>query len=103
MVIKRVAPLSAAKVGGLVYALIGFPSALLLWVISLVGLSRYGLTDSPFGPGAVFMAGAGAAAVVVMPIAYGVVGFFMTLFTAWLYNLMAALVGGMRIEVDAEP
>lgn len=103
MIVKRISPLSAAKIGGLIYALIAFPFALLLWVISLIGLSSYGLTNSPFGPGAGLVAGAGATAVVGLPIIYGIVGFVITLFGAWVYNLMAALVGGLRIEVQIEP
>ncbi len=102
MVIKRVAPVSAAKIAGLIYALIGFPSAILFWIASLVGLSSYGLSGSPFGPGPALMAGAGAAAVVTLPIIYGVIGFLMTLIGAWLYNLMAALVGGIDVEIQTE-
>lgn len=102
MVIKRIAPLSAAKIAGLIYALIGFPFALLVWAASLVGLSDAGLRGSPFGPGSAFIAGAGAIAVVTLPIIYGVFGFVMTLIGAWLYNVMAGFVGGLRIEVQTE-
>ena len=48
MVIKRVAPLSAAKIAGLIYTLLGLPFALLVWIISLVGLNYSGMSNSPF-------------------------------------------------------
>ena len=97
MVIKRIAPLSAAKVAGLIYALIGLPFAVLVWIISLVGLNSAGLSGSPFAP---FGMVGGAVAVITMPIVYGFLGFFMTLIGAWLYNLMAGLVGGVTIDVS---
>jgi hypothetical protein len=106
MVIKRIAPLSAAKVAGLIYALIGLPFALLVWVISLVGLNYSGLSVSPFLPFAPgYVVAGGAVAVVILPIGYGVFCFFMALFGAWLYNLVAGFVGGLGIEVqmDASP
>ena len=102
MVIKKIDPLSAAKIGGLIYALIGLPSAVLIWVISLVGLNNAGLTNSPFGPGAGFVASAGAIAFVVLPLVYGVMGFFMSLAAAWIYNIFAGFVGGISVEVQME-
>jgi hypothetical protein len=32
-------------------------------------------------------------------VAYGVVGFLMTLIIAWLYNGLARLVGGIEIDL----
>lgn len=103
MVIKRIAPLSAAKMAGLIYALIGLPFAILVWVISLVGLSNSGLSNSPFlpfSPG--YVVAGGAVAVVVLPIAYGIFCFFMTLIGAWLYNLVAGFVGGVGVEIQMD-
>jgi hypothetical protein len=101
MVIKRIAPLSAAKIAGLIYALIGLPFALLVWVISLVGLSYSGLSVSPFLPFAPgYVVAGGAAAVVILPLVYGAFCFVMTLLGAWLYNLVAGFVGGVGIEVQ---
>ena len=42
----------------------------------------------------------GVGAIVILPVFYGVMGFVMTAFTAWLYNIMAGLVGGIEIEVE---
>jgi hypothetical protein len=42
----------------------------------------------------------GTSAIVVFPILYGLIGFLGILIGAWLYNLLAAAVGG--IQMDAE-
>lgn len=103
MVVKRIAPLSAAKVAGLIYALIGLAFALLAWIISLVGLNYSGLSGSlflPFAPG--FIVAGGLVAVVILPLVYGAFCFVMTLIGAWLYNLVAGFVGGISIEVQMD-
>lgn len=99
MVIRRIAPLPAAKIAGLIYAVIGLPFAVLIWVISLVGLYNAGLYGSPFAP---FGMVGGTVALITMPIVYGFVGFVMTLTGAWLYNIMAGFVGGLSIAVDMD-
>jgi hypothetical protein len=50
--------------------------------------------------GAGFGAAIGIAAIIVLPILYGVLGFVATLVGAWLYNAAASIVGG--IEIDAQ-
>ncbi|MEK6374241.1 MAG: hypothetical protein AABO58_16260 [Acidobacteriota bacterium] len=42
----------------------------------------------------------GAAAVVALPIFYGILGFIMTLIMAALYNLVAGWVGGVELDVQ---
>ncbi len=103
MVIKRVEPMSAAKIAGLIYALIGLPFALLVWVVSLVGLNYSGLSNSPFLPFApAYVTAGGAVAVVVLPIIYGSFCFLMTLLGAWLYNIVSGFVGGLRVDVQVD-
>jgi hypothetical protein len=91
MVIRRIAPLPAAKVAALVYMVISFPFAILFWF--------FAPANSPFGG---LGATGGALMVVILPIIYGVVGFIMTIIGAWLYNVMAGFVGGIRIEVQRD-
>lgn len=103
MIVKRVAPLSAAKIAGLIYALISLPFALLVWIVSLVGLNYSGLSNSPFLPFAPsYVTAGGAVAVIVLPVFYGSFCFVMTLAGAWLYNLVAGLAGGVRVEIEVE-
>jgi hypothetical protein len=100
MVIRRIAPFPAAKIVGLIYALIGLLLTILVWIISLVGLNISGLSASPFFPFApgLLMAG-GAVAVVAFSILNGLFGFLITLIAVALYNFMADHVGGLSIEV----
>jgi hypothetical protein len=42
----------------------------------------------------------GAAAVIVIPIFYGVFGFITGIIYAALYNLIAAVVGGLELEFE---
>ena len=96
MVVKRVGPLSAAKLMGVLYALAGLLVGGLISLISIVGgaLATAG-EGSPF---ASMLFGAGA--IVVLPIFYGVLGFVTTLIGAALYNVVASMVGGVELEVQ---
>jgi hypothetical protein len=103
MVIKRVAPVSAAKVAGLIYTLLGLPFALLVWIISLVGLNYSGMSNSPFLPfSPAYVVEGGAIAVIILPLVYGFFCFLMTLVGAWLYNLIAGFMGGVSVELQVD-
>jgi len=103
MVIKRVAPLSAAKIAGMIYTLLGLPFALLVWIVSLVGLNYSGMSNSPFLPfSPAYVVEGGAIAVIVLPLIYGFFCFIMTLIGAWLYNLVAGFAGGVSVELQVD-
>jgi len=93
MVVRSVAPLSVAKIAGLLYVLIGVIVGAIVALAALagafVGGDDAGLIGSLMGVGAI----------VVFPLIYGCVGFVSTLIGAVLYNLVAGMVGGIRIEV----
>ena len=91
MVIKRVRPLSAAKVAGVIYAVAGLIGGAILSLVALLGATK----DESF-LGMLF----GTAAVIAMPIVYGLIGFIGAYVTAALYNLIASGVGGIEIEVE---
>ena len=93
MVVRRVGPLSA-KIAGVLYAILGFIFGAIVSLISVVG-SAFAPKDA--GPmGMLF----GAAAIVVLPIFYGVLGFIFSLISAALYNLIAGWVGGIELDVQ---
>jgi hypothetical protein len=103
MLIKRVDPLSAAKVAGLIYAFIALPFAIVVWIISLVGLNDSGLSGSPFLPFAPgYIVAGGAIAVIVLPIIYGCFCFIMTFIGVSLYNFVARFTGGIRVQVQTD-
>ena len=92
MVIRRVGPLSCAKVAGLLYLIVGLVIGACVSLFAMAGCSRVA-ADGLFP---MFM---GAGAIVILPIFYGVFGFIGTLIMASLFNLVVGITGG--IEVDA--
>jgi hypothetical protein len=42
----------------------------------------------------------GIGAIIIFPILYGCIGFVATLVAAWLYNVVAGLVGGIEMEIQ---
>jgi hypothetical protein len=90
MVINRIGPLSSAKVVGLLYTILGLAMGALFSLVAAVGAFGHR------GPAGAFF---GVAAVVFLPVTYGVMGFVMTLIMAALYNALAKLVGGVEIDL----
>ena len=88
MVLNRIGPLSAAKVVAVLYAIFGLVMGAFLSVAALV-------RPDPGGVAPLW----GVAAVVFFPVLYGVGGFLVTLLTAWLYNVVAGVVGGVELDV----
>ncbi len=95
MVIKRVGPLSCAKLSGTLYALIGL---LIGGIVSMIAMAGGAASDNTFGQG--MGAALGVGAIVLFPILYGLMGFVATLIGAWLYNIVAGMVGGIEIDVQ---
>lgn len=96
MVIRRLGPLSFAKIAGVLYALMGFIIGAIISAVSVVGGAFAAVNEGSGFPGMLF----GAAAVVVLPIVYGLLGFVVTLIGAALYNLAAGWVGGVELDVQ---
>ena len=94
MVIRRIEPLSFAKVSGVLYAVLGLVVGGLLSLIALGGGFAASTGDAAFG--AIF----GVGAIVIFPIGYGLAGFVTTLIGAWLYNVVAGVVGGVEVDVQ---
>jgi hypothetical protein len=81
--IRRIAPLQAAKVLSILYAVVGLLLLPLFLVPAMMG------TDTGFGIG-------GA---VALPFLYAAMGFVTTLIGCALYNLVAGWMGGIEIEL----
>jgi len=95
MVIKSVGPMSCAKVAGMLYVVIGLVVGALISGVSLLS----GFAGGNTGIGA-FGALFGAAAIIALPVLYGCIGFVSTLVMAWLYNVVAGMVGGVELNVQ---
>jgi hypothetical protein len=95
MVIKRVDPVSFAKITGTLYAILGLVAGA---IVSLVSMAGGFASNSASGAG--FGAVIGVGAIVVLPILYGGCGFVATLIAAWLYNVVAGMVGGIELDLQ---
>jgi hypothetical protein len=96
MVIRRIGPLSVAKVAGLLYAVMGLLFGGLISLFSIVGARMIPSEETGGIPGLLF----GAAAIIVLPIFYGVLGFVMSLIAAALYNVAASAIGGVEVDIQ---
>lgn len=94
MIVRRVGPLSFAKITAILYALFGLLFGAILSLVSLAGFAaasgQQGAAGMLFGVGAV----------VILPIFYGCLGFVVSLISAALYNVIAGWVGGIELDVQ---
>ena len=95
MELKRLGPWSVAKVLGTMYAAMGLIFGTFFACIALVS-SSFAQRNSEAGPfGALF----GVAAIVALPVFYGVAGVVFGALSAWLYNVFAGIVGGIEVQL----
>lgn len=100
MVITRVGVLSLGKLMGLMYAAIGLLFGVLYGLFAVVGggaVMATGSSDGMLGGGVLM--GLGVAAVFLVPLLYGLLGFIVGLVSALLFNLAAKYAGGLELEV----
>jgi hypothetical protein len=104
VVVRRVGVWSAARVSGLLYALLGLVIGGLFSVFALVGAAigaAASAAESPEGAlGSVAGALFGLGAVVVLPIFYGLLGLVGGALSAAFYNLAAGWVGGIELDLQ---
>jgi hypothetical protein len=93
-VLKRIDPLSAFKVGLATYALLGFIAGVFCGAIVLAGIPFAAHARMPWA------GSLGLLAVVVCPIAYGLIGGIVAVVSALIYNLAARFVGGLSVEIN---
>jgi hypothetical protein len=93
MILRRIDPVSAAKVAGILYALLG--------VLFGVFMALFGSFFDAAGGGG-FGGSFGVAAIFILPVMYGIIGLIGGLISAFLYNLVAGWVGGVEVEFEEE-
>jgi hypothetical protein len=99
MVIKRIEPMSLAKVCLVVQGLLGLLVGAMFSVFGMLIGGMAGLGGEEAAPAIVGML-FGVGAIVVAPIFYGVVGFIFGFIGALIYNLAAGWMGGLQIEAQ---
>ena len=93
MVLKRIEPLSLAKVAGILYACIGIIAGLCMWMFS-------GLMSGLGGEEAdMFATMFGVGSIIIFPILYGILGFIFGFISAALYNVVADRIGGIEVDL----
>ena len=95
MVIRRIGPLSCAKIAGMLYAVIGLIVGAIFSLIAMAG-GFASNTDGGFNVGAMM----GAGAIIVFPIMYGCFGFIGALITSAIYNVLSTMVGGVEVDIQ---
>ena len=89
--LRRVDPLSAAKIAAILYGLMGL--VFIPFVLVMRSFIPPEAASAGFGPGF------GLGFALVMPIVYACFGFIFTFIGAALYNLVAGWVGGLEVEL----
>ncbi len=93
--IKKIGVLSAGKILGLLYLVIGLIIGAFMTLFAVLGFSAENgdMTAAFFGVGAI----------IVMPVFYGIMGFIGGIISAFFYNLIAGWIGGLEIKLEKEP
>lgn len=100
--IKRIAPLQAGKMLGVLYTCLGLiflPIFMLAAAAGVFAQHAQGTEASSAAPAAAvasIMFGMG----ILMPVIYGVMGFIIGVIGAAVYNLVARWIGGIELEVE---
>ena len=97
MVLKSVGILSAGKIMGVLGAIGGLIGGAMMAIFSLIGgaLQHQAAGNNAAMPAAFV----GVAAVIFLPIIYGIFGFIAGLLYAVVYNVAASIIGGLEIEL----
>lgn len=98
MIIRRLGVMSVAKISAIIAAVVGLLAGFLFFLVSLAGGAAGAMSEND--PGMAWISGLGAMAIVVLPILYGVFGFIGGAIQAFVYNLAAKFVGGIKIETE---
>ena len=97
MVLKSVGVLSAAKIVGLMYAILGLIMGLLFaGIFSMIPMHDAANPDLPTWLAPMF----GTGAILMMPIFYGCMGFVGGAIAAVIYNALARMMGGLELKLE---
>jgi hypothetical protein len=96
MVLKSVGVLSAAKIVGLMYAILGLIMGLFFAaVFSMIPMSDAN-PEMPTWLAPMF----GTGAILIMPIFYGCMGFVGGAIAAVIYNALSGMMGGLELRLE---
>ena len=97
MVLKSVGVLSAAKIVGLMYAILGLIMGLMFAaVFAMVPMGDPGSSEMPTWLAPMF----GTGAILIMPVFYGCMGFVGGAIAAVVYNGLSGMMGGLELKLE---
>jgi transmembrane protein DUF3566 len=99
--IKRIAPLQAGKMLGVLYGCMGLIFIPIFLLAGVAGaFAQHAQQNGASAAPAALAAGMMLAVGIFMPIFYAVFGFIFGIISAAIYNLVARWVGGIEVEVE---
>ncbi len=98
--LRRLGVLSVAKLEAVIFAVVGLIEGIFFAIISASIASAAGALG--VATGLEIFTGLGLLSIVIMPIAFGILGFIAGAIGAFLYNLIAGWVGGIEMEFEEE-
>jgi hypothetical protein len=99
--IKRIAPLQAGKMMGILYACMGLIFMPIMILAAMAGaFAQHAQGQSASAAPAAAVAGIMFGMGLFMPVIYGVMGFIFGIIGAAIYNLVARWIGGIEVEVE---
>ena len=96
MIIKRIDPMSVAKITGIIAAVFGLIAGVIFFLFG----AMFSAMPSTQRGGMVLGKFSGFMGIIFLPIMYGIFGFLGGLVQAWVYNIAAGFVGGVRIDTE---
>jgi len=99
MKITKIDVLSAAKIQAVLMAAFGLVMGIFMTIVgALISSVASAAGAEEMAIGGIF----GFMGLIIIPLMYGIIGFITGAITAFLYNLAAKWVGGLKIEVEME-
>jgi len=98
--LKRIDPFQLGKMLGALYGIMGLLFVPIIFLFSAFGAMAVNQGNHSQMRGAAFGAGMGIGVALLMVVAYAVMGFIGGIIAAFLYNILAKFVGGIRVEVE---
>src|SRR4051812_3286370 len=98
--IKRIAPLQAGKMLGVLYGCLGLIFLPFFALAALVGAFAQHAGHSSDGAPAAILGGLMLGFGLFMPVIYGAMGFIVGVIGAAIYNLISGWIGGIEVEIE---
>jgi Transmembrane domain of unknown function (DUF3566) len=99
MRITHIAPLSVGKVAFVLYGVIGLIACVIAVPVMLVTTMAGGTLGHPRAFGAMFA----VALVILVPLFYAAIGGLVAMVGAFIYNVVAGMVGGVELTIEPAP